>query len=296
VSASSVRVQNGAARALVHFNTVVSEEIRGLGSFPKETASIRHLKEGIMQGTYDLARKAQEVRTFDVNLNPVEADISYKCFDRECDIGRTKTVSENAVLNSDIPICINGHLIASADGYADGKLLFSSNEENFGEVILEREHEVEIAISMGGRGLKEGENAIVHFTIEDGESKSVVLPENNKVTLKEGLYDLDVFVYGNSNVVIPSSRKVECFEVSESGLFGFFGGTKEECVDIEIPAVNIDTALIGGGKTTTFILESELEESRGLIKVSELPRPTSLEQLQYNFEIFNSLGVDLTFG
>jgi len=149
---------------------------------------------------------------------------------------------------------------------------------------------------VAGQEVSESTTAVIHFASSDEEGvASAVLPENNKVKLKEGLYDVNVFVYGDSSVVIPSTRKVECYDVPKGGIFGLFGSTKEECVDIEVPAVNIDYALIGGGKTNTFILESELQNGRVIIDVSELPKPDSLEQLQYNYEIFNSLGVNLEF-
>jgi len=235
------------------------------------------------------------VHTFDTNLNPVEADISYNCFDSACSLGKTEILGNNAVLESDIPLCVNGYLIARADGFAEKRQLFSSNSESVADIILEREYEVEVELRVAGQQVSESTTAIIHFALSDGDVVSAVLPENNKIKLKEGLYDINVFVYGDSSVVIPITRKVECYEVPRAGIFGLFGGTKEECVDIEIPAVNIDYALIGGGKTNTFILESELQNGRVIIDVSELPKPDSLEQLQYNYEIFNSLGVDLEF-
>jgi hypothetical protein len=267
-------------------------------NFPKEAQLFSSIYDDsvLEHDVCDFKEGRVQVQTFDVNLNPVEADVSYRCFDRACDLGRTEMAGGNAVLNAEIPICVNGQLIARAEGYADAERLFSSNDERFGEIILEREYEINVRLLMGGRELETGENAIVHFASEDGGSRSVLLPDGEAIILKEGMYDVDVFVYGNSNIVIPSSRKVECFEVAEGGLFGFFGGTKEECVDIEIPEVKIDSALVGGGKTSTYILESELVKKMVEIEVSELARPGSLEQLQYNFEVFNKLGVDLMFG
>ncbi|MCH7567913.1 MAG: hypothetical protein IIA87_00675 [Nanoarchaeota archaeon] len=234
-----------------------------------------------------------QVYTFDSNLNPVEAEISYKCFDSICRLGETESSGGDAVLNTNIPLCVNGYIIAKAEGFVEKKQLFSSNSEIIADVILDREYEVEVELRVAGKE-KKNTTAIVHFSGEDGTA-SVVLPENNKVKLKEGLYDIDVFVYGDSSVVIPSSRKRQCFEVSKGGLFSFFGATKEECIDIEIPEVRIDYALTGGGKTNTYILESELKKGRVVIDVSELPKPNSLEQLQYNYEIFNSLGVEMVF-
>ncbi len=234
------------------------------------------------------------VQTYDTQLNPVSAEITYNCFDSFCSLGKTALSGENAVLNAKIPICVNGQLIAHAEGYADSKIIFSSNSETLGEIILEREHLIDVELRMAGQVVR-NMTAVVHFTGEDGYSASAVMPDSTKVSLKEGLYDVSVFVYGNSNVVIPATRKTECFEVSRGGIAGIFGSTKEECVNVEIPAVNIDYALRGGGKTTSYILETELDSGKVTIDVSELPRPTSLEQLQYNYEVFDTLGVQMEF-
>ncbi len=149
-------------------------------------------------------------------------------------------------------------------------------------------------LSIAGHEVEDG-TAVIHFDKEEG-SPSAILPEVIEVTLTVWLYDISVFSYGDSNVVIPSSRKTECFETTRGGLLGFFGGTKEECVDVEIPEVKIDYALRGGGKSTNFLLESDLQTGRIVIDISELPKPESMEQLQYNYEVFETLGVELQFG
>ena len=233
------------------------------------------------------------IYTYNSNLNPVEAEISYECFDSSCYLGKTEESGTGGILETEIPLCVNGYLVADAEGYAQEKILFSSNSESVGEIILEREYEVEVNVEISGLSIGEG-TAVIHFAGEDG-SVSAVLPDSSNVNLKEGLYDVSVYVYGESGITIPSSKKTECYEVSRGGIAGLFGSTKEECVNIEIPAVNIDYALVGGGKTNIYLLESELEVGNLVIDVSELPKPTSLEQLQYNYDVFNSLGVDLNF-
>ena len=253
-----------------------------LGTIEEEGPDVCGFKEG-----------SATIYTYDTHLNPVEAEISYECFESSCYLGKTEMSGTGGILETEIPLCVNGYLTANAKGYALEKILFSSNSESVGEIILEKEYEIDVNVKVAGHSINEG-TAVVHFTGEDG-SVSAVLPDSPKVNLKEGLYDVSVYVYGESGITIPSSQKTECYEVSRGGIEGFFGSTKEECVDIEIPAVNIDYALIGGGKTNTYLLESELELGNLEIDVSELPKPDSLEQLQYNYDVFNSLGVDLNF-
>ncbi len=236
------------------------------------------------------------IRTFDVNLNPVEAEISYQCFDDVCPLGTTALDGGSASLDAFVPSCLNGQLIANAEGFAEKRILFSSNSETNADIILDREYEISVDVRVAGRGMREGETAVVHFTNEGGETVSALLPENTVVALSEGIYDVKVFVYGASSVKIPASRQIECYETVRGGIFGIFGGTKEKCVDIEIPETTIDFALAGGGKTNTYILESELQRGNVLVDASELPKPNSMEQLQYNYEVFESLGVNLEFG
>jgi hypothetical protein len=232
------------------------------------------------------------INVFDVELNPVEAEVSYRCFDNVCDLGKTEVIGSDSVLETDIPLCVNGELIVEAEGYVEKRQLFSSNSESFAEVILDREHEVEVELKLNGKIVKD--TAVVHFVGSD-LSVSAVFPENTKMILKEDLYDIEVYVYGNSKIVIPSTEKRECFDTVKSGLLGLFGGKEEKCVKIQIPELKIDSALIGGGKTTEFILEDDLRNDKIVIEISELPKPESIEQLQYNYEVFDSLGVRLSF-
>ncbi len=260
-------------------------------NLPREANLQSIIDEQIESDVCAFKEKNVEIKTFDVNLNPVEAEISYKCFDSLCGVGETVISEGDAVLKAELPACLNGQLIARAEGYSDSKKIFSSNSESFAELILDREYEVSVGVRVGEGGI--GENTgVVHFRGEDGV-ESAILPDNRKVRLKEGTYDVEVFVYGDSDVTIPSTTKRQCYEVSRGGLFGLFGRTKEECVNVEIPEVKIDYALTAGGKTSAYLLESDLRTGELVIYVSELPKPTSLEQLQYNFEVFDKLGVDI---
>ena len=237
-----------------------------------------------------------EVHTYDVGLNPIEAEISYECFDRVCRLGRTEnTDSSDAILNSDIPVCVNGFLIAKADGYKTEQVLFSSNSEEVADIILDREYDVEVDTRVFGRSLKTGDTAYITLSNEDTIATAIA-PGQTKIKLSEGLYDVQVYVYGSAGVTIPATKKVECFERTDDSILGLFGKTEEECVDIEIPAITIDQSIVGGGKTNVFIFEDELARGKLVVDASELPAPTSLEQMQYNFEIFDSLGAEVFAG
>ncbi len=246
---------------------------------------------------YDLcAFDAGEVKvsTFDVNLNPVEAEISFQCLDNSCNLGSTKISGNGASLTTSIPICTNGKLVARAEGYIDSEETFSSNSELTKDIILDREYEIDTNLMISGRD--SGESiGIINFRRDDGYTQTAVFPGNNKVKLAEGNYEIDAQVYGESAITIPASSTTQCVDAARGGILGIFGATEEECFDIEIPATTIDSALIAGGKSSTYILESELAEGSATISLNQLPVPNSLEQLQYNYQSAESERVDISF-
>jgi len=249
------------------------------------------LNEFAEQGEdFDVCKfKTQDIaiNTFDVNLNPIEANLSYVCFDQECNLGETK----DGRFEGKAPSCLNGFIHSRSSGFSEKSQIFSTNSETDADIILDREYEVQIDLKIAGQTVKS--TAIVTFAGE--KTSAAALPDQTSLKLSEGLYNISVFIYGNSSVSIPASTKTQCIEISRGGLAGIIGLTKEQCVDIEIPATKIDYALIGGGKSSEFLLESELQKGRIVIDSSELPYPNSLEQLQYNLESFDSLGLDIQF-
>ena len=109
-------------------------------------------------------------------------------------------------------------------------------------------------------------------------------------------YCLQVYVYRNSSLTLEKTSNRECVEVPQSGVGGLFGLTKEKCFDVEIPAQVISNALSGGGRQKHYILESDLIDS-GTIEIyaDSLPRPTSIEQLQDNYLLFEEKKLDIMF-
>ncbi len=230
------------------------------------------------------------INLYDFNLNSVDANVSYQCFNQRCNLGESK----DGYLESSVPSCLNGYLIARADGYEEKRQLFSSNSESSAEVILNREYEMEVNVNVDGSGLNG--DAIVTLTRDDGESVSSVLPENDNVKLSEGPYKVKVYVYGNSSITIPESRRTECKDIPKGGLAGIFGGTQEECFEITIPETKIEYALIGGGVVDDFFLESDLKKGKISFNVQGLSMPRSIEDLQNNYAAFENNFVEVVFG
>lgn len=227
-----------------------------------------------------------EINIYDINLNSIDANLSYSCFDQECRLGETK----NGKLIAKAPGCVNGYLSARASGYGDKKILFSSNSETTAELIMDREYGVDLRVEVNGAAMKG--YAVVAF--EGEQSKATVLPENSEIKLSEGLYNISVYVYGNTSITIPKTTKRECQEVAKQGISGFFGATEEKCFNIEIPETKIEQALIGGGKGEAYILPEQLQAGKIVLKVDGLPYPNSLEQLADNYARFDGYGVEVS--
>ena len=221
--------------------------------------------------------KNQQVRvsTYDSELTPVEARIKFKCLNSWCEIGETSLQGGNAVLNADMPQCVNGFIVASAEGYADAKYQISTNEESSANIIMNKLYNVSL-------DLGDVDKALVRFT-SDEHSASVLYPDMKIVKLSEGYYNVSVYVYKNSSLTIPSIHKRECVDVPQEGLGGFFGFEKEKCFDIDIPETNVDFAVVGGGKTQEYLTDRQLRDAVELnIDVPLFGAPASLEGLQEN--------------
>jgi len=87
-----------------------------------------------------------------------------------------------------------------------------------------------------------------------------------------------------------------CVDVPVSGVGGLLGLEKEECYDIDVPGMDIEMAVVGGGSSTEYIAESMLSDSVELnLNVPLFNRPTSLDSLQKNYEAVDLATVFLEF-
>jgi hypothetical protein len=229
-----------------------------------------------------------QVNAYDTGLNPVEADISYECFSNKCNIGKTQA----GQLSENFPQCVNGYVVASADGFVDARYLFSTVTPGSLDVIMEKLYDTNVELMLDSAAYND--DAIITF-VSDGSSKTIIYPEQRTVELSEGQYEVQVYIYEDSEVTIGSTVKEQCVDVPR-GVLGVFGFTKERCFDIEIPEQIISNALAGGGKQNHYILESELSSRRTLtIDAESLPSPDTIEQLQDNHYSFETKSLDIFF-
>jgi hypothetical protein len=229
-----------------------------------------------------------EIRTYDVNLIPVEARLQFKCLDSLCEIGETKIIDSDAYLNGELPQCVNGFILATADGYADAKYQISTNEESLANIVLSKKYN--LSLDLGSV-----DKALVSFVGED-YSATVLYPDMKSLELVEGYYNVSVYVYDNSSLKFPATSRRECVDVPESGLAGMFGVETEKCYDINMPEMDIDFAVVGGGMTREYLTSEDLINARELnINVPLFGLPVSLEELQANHARVEDEVVYLTF-
>ena len=227
------------------------------------------------------------VNTYDTQLNPIVADISYECLGTKCDIGKTN--SEDL----EFPQCVNGYILAKSEGFENSEYLYSTIEEGSVDIILDKLYERDINLKLDGKDYNK--NAIISF-ISDKSSKTIVYPEQKSVELSEGQYEIQVYIYRNSSLKLESTTSEQCMDVPKPGIIGIFGLTEKKCFDIEVPAQIVSSALSGGGKENYYILESELVDSNIVgINSKSLPIPKSVEELQNNYILFEEKDLDIVF-
>ena len=231
-----------------------------------------------------------EINIYDSNLIPVQAEISYECFGNTCSIGKT---SSNGVLEAEFPQCINGYIVAKADGFEETKYLYSVIESDDVHIVIDRIYNRDVDLKLDWDSYN-GE-AIISF-VSDDLTKTIVYPDTKTVELSEGDYDINVYIYQDSSLELEESTYEECIEIPRIGLGGIIGLTQEKCFEITLPSQIVSSALAGGGKEIYYITEYELQNSDTIeINAESLPKPTSLEQLQENYMLFETKGLDIFF-
>lgn len=216
-----------------------------------------------------------EVWTYDYDLNLIDTDLRFKCFNTECYIGQT----EGGVYRGGFPGCVNGFILARAEGFADAKYMISTTEENVANVLMKKLYNLSFDVFSSGKRVS---NAVVVF--EGENSQTIAYPQMNSIELAEGDYNITAYVYRDSNLVLPGVSKTECVSVPVSGVGGLFGLEEEKCFSIDIPSQELSQVVIGGGKAEVFISEFELRDSQRLNINAELFKtPTSIDEVQENY-------------
>lgn len=227
-----------------------------------------------------------DVNVYDTKNRPVDADISYECSSTICYVGR----SSKGKLSAEFPQCVNGRIVVRSQGYQDVKETLSIMSSGNLNIYLSKLKEVEVRLKVDGKTYNG--NAIINF-VSNGSSVSAVYPEQRTVELTGGNYNVSVYIYQNSSFKIGQSNQSVCVDVPR-GILGVFGMTKKKCTVVVVPEQIISNALSGGGTKSYYVLNSQLDSSRFIdIDAESLPKPTTLDQLQMNYVLFEDNTLDI---
>jgi hypothetical protein len=234
------------------------------------------------------------VNTYNVNLEPVSANIKFKCFDTTCDIGNTEIQGADSVLSKDFPQCGNGYIIASSYGYETKKELVSTINEGTYNIILDKKYKLNVEVKNLGKEI-EG-NAIITFEKENSTSKTLAYPETREIELSEGQYRIKAYVYSNTSIDLKGSTTQKCIDIPKGAILGMFGVTEEKCFDMQIPDQTVDIAVSGGGNQAYYISESELMDSNKLIiEPAYFGVPDKIQDIQNNYNLVDNSHINLYF-
>jgi len=234
------------------------------------------------------------VYTYDNHLDPIPASIGFKCFDTTCTIGETVLKEEDAILTAMFPQCVNGYIVASAEGYETKKYLVSSVEEDSALIVLNKKYDLELQVNKNGQEVK-SDYAVVTFT-KDGDVLTVSYPEQTSVELTVGQYEIKTYIYSNSSIYLEGSSTEKCVTVPKAGFLGFFGAEEEKCFTIDVPSQTVEFAVSGGGTSNYYIGESELESFEKIIINAEgFGIPSKVEDLQLNYNNIDISNLNIIF-
>ncbi|MFH1358475.1 MAG: hypothetical protein ABIH37_01145 [archaeon] len=235
------------------------------------------------------------VYTYNKQLQPVEAKIEFKCLDTSCNIGKTSLDGRNSVLIANFPQCVNGYILASAEGYETSKYIISSINEGEASMFLDKKYNLELEVRKGGRTLSNKEYVVVSF-IKDSSSRTISYPEQQRVDLTEGQYEIKVYIYSDVSLFLKGESTPKCVDIPKSGFLGAFGLTEEKCFNINIPDQNVEFAASGGGIQSHYITESELASfDKIIIDAEDFGVPNKIEDIQTNFNNIENSGLYVRF-
>lgn len=284
-----VMIQLYSGNELFQFPVVISID----KNQPRQAADV----EGLPDVVPELCEKKNtelRVYTYDVALDPVNSTIRFKCFDTVCNIGQTEIQGLDAVLTANFPQCVNGYILASAEGYETKKYLISSVQEGDAIIILDKKYKLDLEVRKDN-ALAENEYAVITFT-KDGKSQTVSYPEQKQVELTSGQYEIKSYVYSNANILLKGSSSQKCVDAPRTGLLGILGSTEKKCFDLVIPDQTVEFAVSGGGSQEYYIGQSELEDSKKvIINAENFGNPSTLEGLQTNYNNVEVSGLNIIF-
>lgn len=233
------------------------------------------------------------VQTFDRYGNPVEASISYNCGGNLCDIGRTTRSGNRASLSGKVPQCVNGDIVAEAEGYKDLQERVDTVESAELNLVMDKLYELPVEVFVDGK--LTNDTAIITFDGGD-YATTVAYPYQKSVKLAEGSYNVSMQIFSEKEFNFGDVKDTKCVDVPKQGLFGFFGATEQKCFEINIPSQQLTNLLYAGGKVEDYFLDSQLRDSHKItLHAVSFGTPKTIDDLVNNFELIEIGKIDINF-
>jgi len=246
----------------------------------------------------DKANSDLIVNTYNINLEPVEADIEFKCLNDVCNLGKTELSNSTGIasLNTLVPQCINGIVSAKAEGYKEKRYMISTNEQNSAEIVLDKEYTLSLEIYVDNILTNELSVLLVNEKIEDASKyvNSVSYPFSKKITISEGDYRFELKVYKNSQIKIPATTTTQCVTAPREGVLGLLGLKEEKCTDLTVPSQTLTNYVYAGGKQNQYILPDQLANAKVFrVYARSVPTPQNVEQAQGNYDAVEGKNLEI---
>ncbi|MBI2667809.1 hypothetical protein HYX17_03500 [Candidatus Woesearchaeota archaeon] len=216
-----------------------------------------------------------------------DAKISYKCSNTICDIGETNNLNGEVFLENKFPQCINGQLIVEKEGFDTAEVELSTNQESVVSVIMEpvyeKTFEVKITENNIDRILFENEQIIINFRNEQSNYyETIAYPDNNKVKLIDGSYDIDAnIIFNSKNPIRINGKELEtCIDAPREGVLGIIGLTEKKCEKTTIEGIDITQVFTGGAKFSWNVNRVDLADANNIIfYLNGFGIPTNVDEL-----------------
>ena len=234
------------------------------------------------------ANKKVTISTYDLDLNPVKANLRFDCLGESCELGSTQVKGDVASIVADVPACVNGILSAYSENYTSSSYIISTNREESADILMKEIHEINVS-------MKSSLPVTVLFNSKE-HTAIYNYPADKTVRLAEGAYNVTAFAYSNTSINFAGVKDRKCLDVPSSSIGGVFGATESQCFDLDIPAQTIESALVGGGKGEDYFTDELLSNSEVLnINVPIFKIPTKIEDLQGNYAQWEASRIGLNF-
>ncbi|MFH1174025.1 MAG: hypothetical protein V1725_02765 [archaeon] len=246
------------------------------------------------------------VRTYDARTRtPLDnVSVTFGCGDfGSCPIGRTTLRDGRALLAAKLPLCMNGYVLLSKDGYRPTVLPLTTREteevstSGFLERIIQKNVSIRvIPLNWTGssfsaspqRSLLQGETVILNIIknvsgLEEEQANSLIFEGDEEKTADfiTGKYTVEGLLFSTKEVIIPKNCAQQCIRE-----YPVVGGCAEHAF-YPPDDLNLTGMPVGGISYTWRIYNDDLDgQNKLIVYILALPDPPCVAQLEWQ----NNLG------